>query len=133
MCIKYRFDMILIEFFFYDDYNRIKKIYDKAETEINTYSTSFCTEPFIITLPSQQAHDVIITSPQRRCVASTLRQHYIYVMCPLGLSGYDFDNIERDVKHQLVIITYASHQYPDKAAHVYSLIKAFIIQLQNSI
>ena len=37
---------------------------------------------------SRQAHDVNITSPQRRCnvmdVASTLRRRYIYVMCPLG-------------------------------------------------
>ena len=48
---------------------------------------------------TRQAHDVNITSPQRRCnvastlrrryiydVASTLRRRYIYVMCLLGNS-----------------------------------------------
>ena len=36
--------------------------------------------------PSQRAHNVYTTSPQRRCNAMTLHRRCITVMCPLGFS-----------------------------------------------
>ena len=49
----------------------------------------FCLELWLVVgvfnqAVTQRAHDVNITSPQRRCNVMTLRRRYIYVMCPLG-------------------------------------------------